>query len=154
LKQRKNRIAADMTQIVTEEEIKTLSVEEINQRIHDAFIYDEYAWQKREQIKIDDKNRAKGLHRVLYQCPSCKKEHVMDSNLDKIWCTSCGKSYTMDVYGELKAEQGKTEFSHIPAWYEFEREEVRKEILSGTYHFEDEVMIESLPNAKGYIPLG
>ena len=60
----------------------------------------------------------------------------------------------MDEYGELHAVSGKTEFSHIPDWYEFEREQVRKEILAGKYYFEDEVMIESLPNAKGYIPLG
>lgn len=154
LKQRKNRIAADMTQIITQDEIKDLSVQEINQRIHQAFIYDEYAWQKKEGIKIDFKDRAKGLHRVLYQCPSCLKEHVMDSDKDQIWCTSCKKSYTMDVDGTLKANDGVTEFSHIPDWYEFERREVRKEIESGTYYFEDEVMIESLPNAKGYIPLG
>ncbi|PKK93603.1 MAG: hypothetical protein CVV61_03765 [Tenericutes bacterium HGW-Tenericutes-6] len=154
LKQRKNRIAADMTQIINEEEIKSISVDEINRRINDAFIYDEYRWQEKEHIKIDDKNRAKGLHRVLYQCPSCKKEHVMDSNFDQIWCTSCHKSYTMDVYGKLQANHGETEFPHIPDWYEFERSEVRKQIETGTYYFKDEVMIESLPNAKGYIPLG
>jgi hypothetical protein len=60
----------------------------------------------------------------------------------------------MDVYGELHANQGITEFSHIPDWYEFERTNVRKEIESGKYYFEDDVKIESLPNAKGYISLG
>jgi hypothetical protein len=60
----------------------------------------------------------------------------------------------MDVYGELKATEGVTEFPHIPDWYEFERQQVKKQLLEGTYRFEDEVKIESLPNAKGYIPLG
>ena len=36
----------------------------------------------------------------------------------------------------------------------FRSEHVRKEILDKTYYFEDEVHIESLPNADGYIPLG
>ena len=51
-------------------------------------------------------------------------------------------------------QQQKTEFSHIPDWYEWEREEVRKEILAGQYLIEDDVIVDSLPNAKGFIPLG
>jgi len=154
LRERKNRIAADMTQIITKDEIANLSVDDINLRIQKAFVYDEYKWQKDNDIKIKDKNRAKGLHQVLYQCPSCQKEHEMTSDLHRIWCESCGKTYEMDIYGTLKATQGVTEFSHIPDWYEFQRAHVRKQILSKTYHFEDEVYIESLPNSKGYIPLG
>ncbi|PKK86860.1 MAG: hypothetical protein CVV63_03305, partial [Tenericutes bacterium HGW-Tenericutes-8] len=154
LDMRKVPLKADMTQIVTQDEIKDLSIEEINKRIHQAFVYDEYKWQKDNQIKIDFKNRAKNLHKPLYQCPSCLKEHVMDSNEDKIWCTSCNKTYVMDVYGQLKATKGKTEFAHIPDWFEFQRANVRKQIEEGTYFFEDQVSIESLPNADGYIPLG
>ena len=40
LTERKNRIAADMTQIITKDEIETLDVLEINRRINDAFVYD------------------------------------------------------------------------------------------------------------------
>jgi len=57
----------------------------------------------------------------------------------------------MSEYGELCAQQGITEFSHIPDWYEWERSNVRDEVENGTYFFEAEVRIESLPNAKGFI---
>lgn len=154
LTMRKVPLKADITQIITEEETHTLSVDEMNERIQKAFVYDEYKWQKENHIKIDYKHRAKGLHQVLYQCPSCKVEHEMDSDLNKIWCGSCGKTYEMDVYGQLKATSGVTEFSHIPDWYEFERNEVRKQIENQTYKFEDEVIIDSLPNSDGYIRLG
>jgi len=154
LKERKNRLAADMTQIITKDEIETLDVNEINRRINEAFIYDEYKWQLENQVKIDFKDRAKNLHKVLYQCPSCLTEHEMDSDGHELWCNHCHKRYEMDVYGQLKATEGITEFSHIPDWYEFERAHVRKQIEEGRYSFEDDVRIESLPNAKGYIPLG
>lgn len=154
LKMRKVPLAADMTQIISKDEILTLSVDEINYRIHQAFQYDEYKWQKDNQIKITEKYRAEKIHKVLYQCPSCLTEHEMDSKDHRITCNHCKKTYEMDEYGELHATTGKTEFPHIPDWYEFEREQVRKEIVSGKYYFEDEVMIESLPNSKGYIPLG
>lgn len=154
LDMRKVPLKADMTQIITKAEIETLTVAEINDRINQAFVYDEYQWQFDNQIRIDFKDRAKNLHKPLYQCPSCLKEHIMDSDGDKIWCTSCKKTYVMDVYGRLEATEGVTEFSHIPDWYEFERRQVRKQIEEGKYYFEDEVNIESLPNADGYIPLG
>ena len=55
--------------------------------------------------------------------------------------------------GELKALDGETEFSHIPDWYEWERECVRQEILDGTYYYEETLPVYSLPGIE-YIPIG
>lgn len=60
----------------------------------------------------------------------------------------------MSEYGELSAVDGPTEFSHIPDWYEWERSQVREEIESGVYRFESEVLVDTLPNSKGFIHLG
>ena len=69
----------------------------------------------------------------------------------------CGKKWIMSTLGELKAEEGETEFSHFD-WYEWERHNVRMEIEAGTYHFQSEVIVHSLPNSKGLLilalPLG
>ncbi len=154
LKPRKLNITADMTQIIKKDEIEQLSLDEINDRIKKAFVYDEYKWQFDNKVVIDEPFRAENLHKVLYQCPSCLTEHEMDSKGNKIWCNHCHKTYEMDVYGKLHATEGETEFSHIPDWYEFERSQVRKQIEEGSYQFEDDVIIDSLPNAKGYIRLG
>jgi len=154
LKHRRNRTEATMTKILDPEEIKELSIEEINHKIQEAFIYDEYQWQKDNNIRIAYKKRAEGLHKILYKCPNCLVEYQMDSKDHRIFCKQCGKKYEMDELGQLHATTGKTEFSHIPDWYEWEREEVRKEILAGQYLIEDDVIVDSLPNAKGFIPLG
>ncbi len=143
-----NYVEAHMKPIVTEEEAKTLSVDEIYARILDAFEYDDYKWQTENKIKIDHPDRARGLHRLLYKCPNCNSEHKTDSEGDTLWCNECGKRWHQDEYGVLHAESGETEFEgHIPAWSAWERECVREEIRSGTYYFEDDVMIETLPNA-------
>jgi hypothetical protein len=57
----------------------------------------------------------------------------------------------MTELGELRAVSGKTEFAHIPNWYEWERANVRAEVDAGTYFFSSEARIESLPNAKGFV---
>ena len=154
LKHRKNRTEATITKLFDPQDLKNLSIEEINSKIQEAFVYDDYKWQKEQNIQITYKKRAEGLHKVLYKCPSCLVEHEMDSKDHTIFCTKCGKKYEMDELGQLQATTGTTEFSHIPDWYDWEREEVKKEILTGKYCIEDDVLVDSLPNAKGFIALG
>ena len=48
----------------------------------------------------------------------------------------------------MSALSGDTEFSHIPDWYKWEREEVKKEILSGEYHLDVEVDIYVMVDMK------
>ena len=60
----------------------------------------------------------------------------------------------MTELGEMQATDGNTEFSHIPDWYEWEREQVKKEIEAKTYEVNVEVDIDALPNSTGYYRLG
>ena len=78
----------------------------------------------------------------------------MDSRDDRLFCTSCGKSWVMSELGELSAETGETEFSHIPDWYEWEREQVRNEITQGKYHLKTEVEIYMMVNTKAIYHVG
>ena len=144
-------VFATMTQIVNKDEIKKLPVSEIDKRIREAFIYDDFKYQKENSLVIDDPDRAEGLHSILYQCPHCKTEFNMYSRGTKLWCEHCKKEWEMTMLGELKATDGETEFSHIPDWFKWERENVRSEVENGTYFFEDKVRIDTLPNAKGFI---
>ncbi len=151
---KKTFVEAEMKQIITAGETKSLSVEELNQRIAENFQYDDFAWQKQKKIKIDHPERAKGLHALLYKCPNCKEEHQTDSAGTKLWCNHCKKIWEMDEYGELHALEGETEFSHIPDWSNWERECVRKEIENGTYYFEDDVRVETLPGSWRFYKQG
>jgi DNA-directed RNA polymerase subunit RPC12/RpoP len=146
-------LAADLRQIITADEIKTLPKDEIFQRINDAFFYDEYLWQKENGIRIRYKDRAKGLHKVLYKCRHCGEEYQMRSDGATLWCDACGSQWTMTEYGELEARDA-AERVHIPSWYEALREDVRQLIKEGEYFFSSEVVVDSLPNADGYIRLG
>ena len=154
LKPKKVSVDADFTQIITANEIKTLSVDEINDRIKKAFYYNEYEWQKERGVLNKDKRRADGLQKVLYKCPCCNAEREFVSTGCSIKCGSCGKEYFFNENGSISALNGETEFSTLPDWYEWEREKVREEILSGAYKTEDTVLVDSLPNSKGFIDMG
>ena len=146
---------AEFTQLFDAESLKNATVEEINKKIVEAFQYDDFAWQKEKGIHIKYKGRGEGLHKVLYQCPACKTEYKMSSAGTILKCNACGKEWNMTELGELEAVSGETEFSHIPDWYEWERENVRREVAEGTYSSgELKVRVDTLPNAKKFIHLG
>jgi len=140
------KVEADMFPIVKADEVKTITAEEVNRRIDEAFIYDDYRWQYENKVVIDHPDRANGLHCLLYKCPACGAEHQTDSAGDTLWCNACGKKWRQDEYGRLAATEGETEFAHIPDWSNWERECVRKEIEDGTYYFEDTVQVQTLPS--------
>ena len=146
---------AEMKLLFTPEELQSASTDEINRKIVDVFQYDDFRWLKDRGIHITYKKRAEGLHKVLYQCPSCGTEYRMASEGDTLFCKACGKKWVLSELCELKAEEGETEFSHIPDWYEWERENVKREVEAGTYSSGELVVtVKSLPNAKRFITLG
>ena len=143
-----------LTQLFTAEQLKAASVEEISAKIGEALTYDDFAWQKENNIIIDVPYRAEGLHRVLYQCPHCNAEYKMSSKGDTLRCESCGKSWRMTELGELEAVRGDTEFSHIPDWYEWQRANVRDEVREGRYYFEAECHVNSMPDGTRFYDIG
>ncbi len=145
---------ATMTQIFTAEEVKNASVDEINAKVREYLANDDFRWQSENRHALKYKKRAEGLHNILYQCPNCGKEHQMDSKGAKVFCNACGKSWTLNYYGELEADSGETEFKFPTDWYDWEREQVRKEIDEGKYYFESDCVVNDLPNSKGFVRLG
>ncbi|MBR0373327.1 MAG: hypothetical protein IJH91_02230 [Mogibacterium sp.] len=146
---------AEMRLLFTKEDLKALPAETLNARLAEAFQYDDYAWQKDRGIRVKYAKRAEGLHKVLYKCPACGAEFRMGSSGAQLFCRACGKRWNLSELNELSAESGPTEFSHIPDWYEWERDCVREEVEAGTYSSgELLVTVDSLPNAIGFIRLG
>jgi len=143
-----------LTQILTAEQVKSMTVSEINEAITKALTYDDYRYQKEAGIRIKEPYRAEGLHKVLYQCPHCGAESKMDSKGDELFCTACGKRWTWHEDGTIEAQNGETEFAHIPDWFNWERQQVIEQIHNGTYHFEDEVEVYGFPRCWRFIPLG
>lgn len=147
-------IECELECVANADEVKSLSAEELNARIHAALQRDDYAYQRARGIELTNPHRGDGLHNILYQCPHCGTEFKMYSEGTRLWCAACGKAWQISTLCELSAEEGETEFPHIPDWVAWERQNVRAEVRAGTYRFEDEVTVHTLPNAKRFYDQG
>ena len=153
-KKRKVPLHTTATQILTAEDIEKMSVEEINAKIREALTYDDYRYQKENGILITEPFRAEGMHKILYQCPHCLAESKMDSKGTEIFCRECGKRWNLGEDGTLSALDGETEFSRVPDWFLWQREQVKSQIERGEYSFEDDVDVYSMPRCWRFEHLG
>ena len=152
LQKRKVTVRADVTCLATRQELKELSVAELDARLNKAFSFDNFRYQQENKIAINEPFRADGLNRILYKCPHCLAEGQTVGEGITLTCKNCGKVYTLDEFGFLQAEEAA--FNHIPDWYNWERDEVKKEIEEGTYRLERQVEIGVLKNTKALYMVG
>lgn len=148
LKLRKTKVFATMEYLLSPDEIKEKSAEELNAVINKQFDFDYFKTQQEKGILIKEKYRADGLHRVLYKCPHCMSEGKTVGEGTTLTCKECGTVYELTENGFLKCLTGDTRINHIPDWYKWERECVWKELVENTYLLDIDVDIYMLVNTK------
>ena len=151
---RKVKVRADVTCMCTAEELKTMSVAELDAKLDAAFGFDNFKWQQENNVVIDAPFRADGLNRILFRCPHCDTEGQTEGKGIHWTCHACGKQYELTELGYLKATDGDSRFTHIPDWYAWQRQQVRKELENGTYLLDREVDIGMLVDFKAVYMVG
>ena len=149
LQVRKNvPVSASVRLLYTRQELKEKSVQELSDGLDEAFSFDHFRWQKEQQLHIREDFRADGLERILYKCACCGREGFMKGSGTVLTCGSCNKSWELTTLGQLQAIDGSTKFSHIPHWYAWQRNEVAKELVDGSYKLDTPVDIAMLVDFK------
>ena len=147
-------VSAKVRCLYTREEIKEKTVQELSDGLDEAFGFDHFKWQKDQNLQIHDDFRADGLSRILYKCAHCGTEGQMEGKGTGLTCHHCGKHYELTPLGQLQASDGKTEFTHIPDWSDWQRQQVRQEILDGTYKLDVDVDIAMMVDFKAIYMVG
>jgi hypothetical protein len=145
---RKVKVSADIKYVLSPDELKNMTADEVNAVIQGEFDFDNFRWQQENKVKIDEPFRADGLNRVLYKCPHCLAEGTTEGKGIYVTCNACGKKYELDEYGYLRATDGDGKFDHVPDWYAWERECVKQELIRGEYKLDCDVDIYMLVDTK------
>lgn len=135
-------VSADMTYLLSPEDVRGKSADQLNEILKEQFTFDNFRYQQENNIRINEPFRADGLNRVLYKCPVCGKEGDTVGSGTELRCNGCGHTWTLDEFGFLRSDNGV--FGHVPDWYRWERECVREEIQNGTYRLDIPVRISML----------
>ncbi len=142
-------MTADVRLAVTAEEAKTITAEEIHNRIVTNLACDDYAYQLANNIHIDVPDLAEGLEHLLYKCPCCNEEFAMTSNGNTLTCTKCGAQVVQNSLGQL--EGGK--FAKVTDWVDWQRQCCREEVSAEDYCTKKWFVAQQLIGKK-YVELG
>jgi len=148
LDDRKGRVDARIYKLLTPEQINSLTVEQIEDKINEAIWQDDYEWNKTANVKYDTHHgAAKHLDDLIYKCPKCMKEFTIKAHDDIIECTNCGNGAQIDDYYRFHPLIKDYVLPSTPAkWTDWQREIVKKEIRENpNYVFEEEVKLGVLP---------
>lgn len=154
LQLRKVKVSAVLSYVLSPEEIHAKSAAELNKILTALFTFDNFRDQQEHHICVDEAFRADGLNRVLYKCPCCQAEGKMEGKGTHLRCKHCGMGWELDEYGWLRTESGDAVFSHIPDWFAWERDCVRRELEDGRYRLELPVEIRMLVDSKCLYTVG
>lgn len=134
------------------EDLKNMSVEEIESKVDDILYQDDYEWAKDNHITYKDNKEgiAEGLEGLLFRCPRCGHDFEIVTKGNTIKCKHCGnEAYINNDY----TIHPKSKEDKIPTtqkkWFDLERIELRKEIDSNPdYVFEVETTLGVFPKNK------
>jgi 1-acyl-sn-glycerol-3-phosphate acyltransferase len=155
------KISADKYTLFTVDEVKSLSVSEINERIGKAFSFDNLKEQFEKNVRVTEDFRAEGLSRVLYKCPVCGKEGKMNASGISLRCEECGATWELTELGKMELKSNAPSsivapklFDHIPDWFKWERQCVREELEKGEYLLDVPVHIYMIVDYKAFYEVG
>ncbi len=126
---RTGRITSYCDMLMSAEETKTLSDEEIFDKIEKRLSHNEHIYHLESGIRFRGKRYAEGLERLLYRCPKCGAEFKITAKGNILTCTECGNAVRYpDTGGLVPATADSVCPERIDIWYEQERAEVAKEV--------------------------
>ena len=154
LQKRKVQVHADVTCFATAQELKEMTVAEIDAKLDEVFSFDNFRWQQENKISIQEPFRADGLNKILFRCPHCNTEGKTEGKGIHWTCHNCGKQYELTEFGEIRALDGDSAFTHIPDWYAWQRDQIRQELAADTYRLQTQVEIGMMVDFKAIYMVG
>ena len=119
-------VEATLDSLLSAEQVKTMTPEQIGQAVEQRLYYDEFAWLKtRPRVRYRSKKLAEGLENILTTCPRCHGKYTLTTKGRDVICDTCGKVATMDDRYSFVDGAPFENFSH---WYDWQLSELKREI--------------------------
>lgn len=120
-KLRKGKMYGEIGRILTPEEIREYSEEEIYEILVKALTVDDFALNQ----KYRGKALAENLESAFYVCPVCEDFRKMDSEGNHFFCRDCGLEVEYTEELKFKTEDERFKFERVPEYYRYQEDFIR-----------------------------
>ena len=131
-------VEAELNPLLTAEEVKQISLEDLKARVEAALGYNEFEWlETHPELHYKSKTLAEGLENVLCLCPKCGAWHAFKAEGHTLTCEKCGMQATLD---DRYAFVDDAPFENFAKWYAWQCAELKKSIVGNPdYSLESKV---------------
>ena len=153
---RRGKLVTEVFQVLSVEDMKVLSEDEIYRRMMAAIDFDDYRWQRENRINYKGKKLTEGVEYVLYKCPSCQAEFTLRSKDNRLYCEACGNAVRMNKQLFFEPETSETVYyDGIDNWFDFQKGVLEEEIKKTDFKLQAEPkLLWPEPGKYGYQYMG
>lgn len=150
LDERKGRVEVVVDRMFTADELKTLTPEEIEERMNELLSHDDYIWNREAKVPFKVKGgMAQKLDTLLYMCPACGSMYEMKTEGNTMTCLHCGNSIVMDEYCSIRPADEKSVCPELVTdWTLMERKKAREDVMKDGFTHSEHVKIGMLPEYR------
>lgn len=150
LDERRGKCEVVVDKMFTPEDLKNMSVEQIEDTMNRLLAHDDYIWNKEKQVSFNGKGQmAKKLDTLLYMCPKCGEMYKMECSGNFMKCTSCGNTIAIDEkYNISPAGENSVCPSLVTDWTIMERDIAAQDVKADGFIFSEHVKVGTLPKYK------
>lgn len=148
LKERKGKVNISFKKLFSVDDLRNLGEDEITKILNTEIRMDDYAYNEKAQIVYKSDSIAENIHQLFYKCPKCGAEFENIDGANFIECKACHNKVYIDNTYKLKADENSITLKNPKVWFDYEREEVKKEIENPNFELKEEVEIGFLPKYK------
>ncbi len=150
LDERVGRVEVVIDQMFNADELKTMTPEEIEDRMNRLLAHDDYVWNKKAQVRFNGKGEmAKNLDTLLYMCPKCEAMCKMECSGNTMRCNVCGNKIEIDECYNIKAVGEESVCPELVTdWTIMERYRAAEDVRKEDFVFTEHVKIGMLPKYK------
>lgn len=116
---RRGKMRGYVVNVYPPEQLKNMTVEEINAAIATDLYEDAYARQVTDKVLYKGKRLAEGLENSLFICPDCERFGTLKSKGNKFYC-DCGLKTTYDELGYFNSSR----YSTVTEWDKWQNEKL------------------------------
>ncbi len=131
---RPGKVEVETRLLLSAEEAKTLTLDEIQKRLTTSLQIDDYTWQtnNRRPYHYFSFKRARGLQAICHWCPSCDQPFAMKAKKNILYCSFCGQAFEVRPDGFFTATPGsKPCFDHPLEFVRWQRKRTLDALIAG-----------------------
>ena len=121
-KRKNRRIELNYSVAIKKDELKSMTLEEIETRCKEYLYNNDYEYQREKMIPHPGDKLAEGFENATYICPECESINTLSSKGNEITCSSCNTVGTINDFGFIEGFK----FDNLIDWDKFQRKFIPK----------------------------